>query len=314
MTMAPPEPRETVTKNGMRKLNRLLQRPDFRMNPLLALWRRFFWRFRWNVTQRPWIIPFWRSLRICLAKSGAGALIYYQGFSEPETADFILRFLKPGMVFVDIGAHIGEYTLLGAHEVGLKGEVHAFEPHPSIFQILKQNIEFNGLTNVVLNNCAVCESEREREFELCAEASVSSLKRNSVHSGVETTIIRTQSIRMDTYWEGRNKKIDLVKIDVEGAEMLVFLGAEKLLNLARGEAPVWIFECSADNYTRFGYRPPDLFGLLQRYGYGIWRLSYTRQQLVEATPDFFPSATMNLIAAKRETGLRSVLRTRWSLQ
>jgi hypothetical protein len=47
-----------------------------------------------------------------VASGGSGALIYYQGSSEPETADFIKQVLKPGMVFVDVGAHLGEYSIL----------------------------------------------------------------------------------------------------------------------------------------------------------------------------------------------------------
>ena len=54
-------------------------------------------------------------------KGGAGALIYYQGYSEPETARFLTAFLKPGMTFWDVGAHIGEYSLLAARCVGGAG-------------------------------------------------------------------------------------------------------------------------------------------------------------------------------------------------
>jgi len=59
-----------------------------------------------------------QGLRIRVPHGGAGALIYYQGFSEPQTARFVMRFLRPGMTFIDIGAHVGEYTLLAAQAVG----------------------------------------------------------------------------------------------------------------------------------------------------------------------------------------------------
>ena len=108
-----------------------LQRSDFREHPIRALSLRAAWKVRWAVTREPWSLRLPTGQRILVLKSGAGALIYYQGFSEPETADFLLRFLGTGMCFLDVGAHIGEYSLLAAPIVGAAGSVHAFEPNPN---------------------------------------------------------------------------------------------------------------------------------------------------------------------------------------
>lgn len=294
---------------GMHGLHRLLRSRDFCQNPAKAVWRRLVWRARWQVMRQPWLLSLSEDLKIAVPKSGSGALMYYQDFSEPDTADFLLRFLKPGMVFLDVGAHVGEYTLLAAQAVGPTGEVHAFEPNPEIFQLLSNNVQLNNLSNVVCNSCAVSDLAEEREFEVCKEPSVSSLKTQAGHGRKDKILesIRVPSIRLNTYWFRYNKRIDLVKIDVEGAEMLVFLGAEKLLNLPEGQAPIWIFEYGLDNYTAFGYRPADLFGLLQGYDYGIWY--YTTDQLLPVSPDTIPPGTVNLIAAKAQTSFRSILET-----
>src|SRR5207245_5993265 len=79
---------------------------------------------------------------------------------------------------------------------------------------------------------------------------------------------RVRAVTLDAYVAAR--RVDLVKIDVEGAEMLVIRGARRLLERPPAEAPVLIFECAAHNYARFGYSPADLFRLLGGSGYLIW--------------------------------------------
>ena len=298
----------------MQGLYRLLRCSDFHRNPARALWRRFIWRLRWQVSTEPWLLPLGEDLKIAVPKCGGGALIYYQGFSEPETADFILRFIKPGMVFLDIGAHVGEYTLLGAQAVGPEGEVHAFEPNPDIFWLLSDNVHRNNLSNVVLNKCAVCNLDGEREFEVYTESSVSSLRSlrkepRHLRKQAISKVISVPSVRLDTYWAGYEKKIHLVKVDVEGAELLVFLGAERLLSLLGEEAPVWVFEYAPPNYARFGYRHDDLLGLLKQHSYDIWHYGGAGQ-LIPFDPDSIPPGTINLIAAKDRIWLRPILRTR----
>src|SRR5665213_715101 len=122
------------------KLSRLRQRPDFRRNPVAAIRRRLWWRLRWAVSGQPWKIRLRNDIDMVAPKGGAGALIYYQGYSEPETARFLTAFLKSGMTFWDVGAHIGEYSLLAARSVGSVGHVHAFEQQPKVFEFLLRNV------------------------------------------------------------------------------------------------------------------------------------------------------------------------------
>src|SRR5215470_17031971 len=160
----------------MNRLNLLFHRPDFRRNPAAALWRRFVWKARWLTTTKPCRVTLVSGIQMALPKGGAGALIFYQGFSEPETAALILKFLKPGMVFLDLGAHVGEYSLLAAHAVGSIGEVHAFEANPEIFDLLLYNLRLNDLGNVFSHNSAVSDWDGEMEFEIYAEPSVCALR------------------------------------------------------------------------------------------------------------------------------------------
>ncbi len=76
----------------------------------------------------------------------------------------ILRYLKPGMVAYDIGAHVGFYTLMFAKIVGPSGEVHAFEPYPENVRFLQKHLELNRLTNVILKPLAISDKSGEVEF------------------------------------------------------------------------------------------------------------------------------------------------------
>jgi FkbM family methyltransferase len=289
-----------------KRLKEIWSRPEVQRNPLQALSKRITWRLRWLGNSEPFVIPLGSSLKITIPKTGSGALIYYRGFSEPDTADFLQRFLRPGMVMVDIGAHIGEYTLLASHAVGRSGQVHAFEPQDPIFPILSRNVEINGLENVVLNKLAVGDQVGELEFELASEPSMSSIRKHETLDSL-TQVVKVPVTTLSAYWSDHiSKKIDLVKMDVEGAEKFVFLGAAKLMELSSVEAPTWIFEYGPRAYADFNYQPTELLNLIEGYGYSIWQYS----AMGHLTP-FNPQATLpdivNLIATKDPSHLASLL-------
>ncbi len=114
-------------------------------------------RLHWGSSTPPQSGFHAETLKINIPKSGSGSLIYYQGFSEIETATFVSSFLRPGMTFIDVGAHIGEYTLLAAKLVGDAGQVHAFEPQPSLFPLLQDGIQLNEFSHVTANQLALCD-------------------------------------------------------------------------------------------------------------------------------------------------------------
>jgi hypothetical protein len=98
-------------RNLLWRLISFTQRPDFRRNPVHAIYKRLCWRVRWRLCSEPWLLRLPNGMHIVIPQSGSGALIYYQGWSEPEVASFLIRFLSPNMTFIDVGAHIGEYVL-----------------------------------------------------------------------------------------------------------------------------------------------------------------------------------------------------------
>lgn len=291
----------------LNRLKRFMGRSDFKQNPVKAILKRLWWRFRWFVSDKPYVIPFAKNLKIRVPKTGSASLIYYQGYSEIETADFIRRFLNPGMVVVDVGAHIGEYTLLAAQSVGSTGEVHGFEPQPNLFLILSENVQMNSLSNVILNCSAISDTTGKIEFEIFDEPSVSSIRKQTVLSN-NARLVRVACTSLDTYWSNQERKIDLIKVDVEGAEKLVFQGAERLISLPSPKAPVWLFEYSPSSYAAFGYQPSNLLELLKRYDYKVWQYCGDGK-IADFDPAVPVTQIINLIAAKDKTHLLSLLQT-----
>jgi FkbM family methyltransferase len=287
------------------QFQRLLQRSDFQINPLKALIKRIWWRLRWKLSDQPFILPFTKTLKIIIPKTGSGSGIYYQEFSEPETADFFLRFLRPSMTIFDIGSHIGEYTLLAAKLVGLSGQIHSFEPQAHLFPILSKSVEMNGFTQVVLNCAAVSDHVGEIEFQVLDEASMSSI-RKPIGTEKSVKIVSVSCTSLNEYWLNQQQKIDLIKVDVEGAEKFVFQGATKLLNLPPQQAPIWIFEYAPNSYAEFDYQPDEILQLLKQYDYEVYQYSGTGQLNLFNANAKLPDI-VNLIATKNMPYLLSLL-------
>ena len=291
----------------LKRLSRFLQRPDTRSNLAQALLKRVLWRLHWLIKDHPYEVTFAENLRIKIPKSGSGSLIYYQGFSEFETADFFMRFLKPDSIVIDVGAHIGEYTLLSSDLVGSSGKVYAFEAQPNTFSTLRENVTLNNLTNVTLNSVAVSDNTGEIEFEIHDEPSISSIRKPSKDTPQSQNTVVVPTITLDNYCQQHNlDNVTLIKVDVEGAEKLVFQGAEHLMTLSPEQSPTWIFEYSPSAYQSFGYSANALFDLLIHHGYQIYRYSQGGT-ISEFTPNSPARGIINLVATKDPSSLRSML-------
>lgn len=278
----------------MHPFRRLIGRDDFRRNPVKALLKRILWRLRWVASSKPIELRHSAGFSLAAPKGAAGALIYYLGSSEPESAAFVKGFLKPGMVLFDVGAHIGEYTLLAASCVGDTGAVHAFEAQPGTAALLRRNCEVNRTRNAVVNTCAVSDQEGEVEFDVCAEPSMSAMAASETGSR-KLQRISVPATTLDAYCARHRVWPNLLKIDVEGAEWLVMKGATQMLR--RPAAPVILFECLPWTYTRFGYNPETVMGFLRDLGYRIYRLADHGGLEPQVGPPIH-SLSYNLVACK----------------
>ena len=157
--------------------------------------------------------------------------------------DIIERFLpKQGDIVVDIGAHMGRYTIISSKRVGANGKVVAIEAHPSNFEMLKSNIKLNQLTNVTPLNYAVYSKETKIKLYLPDEESGYTMHHSIMSNYVftkykdktEDKFVEVSANTLD-YLLQLNEITDVnwVKIDVEGAEFEVLKGASNVLSKSK---------------------------------------------------------------------------------
>jgi len=230
------------------------------------------------------------------------AMFLYGAFEISETR-LVQALLRPGMTFVDIGANIGYYTLVAARIVGETGVVHCFEPNRPMCLRLEENIHRNGLRNVVVHSEAVARFTGQVEFFAStwdANQGISSLVPGKGRGEMQ----RVPSVSYDDFVDGLGgRRVDLIKMDIEGAELLAIEGGRKALGQA--DAPGLIFE--ADDLTQVG-------AALRALGYKIRRLHYTLEHGLEL-PDadahieslFAAYEAPNYFAAKDEAVFDQVL-------
>src|SRR5580658_5837392 len=142
---------------------------------------------------------------------------------EPWTSDLVKRELKQGDVFVDVGANIGYFTVMASKLVGERGRVFAFEPNPFSYEILKRNVEVNDLHNTTIEQKAV--SNFSGRIELWANKGNAYVWKDGTRTR-ET--FSADSIRLDDYFQSQH--IDLMKMDIDGGEMMALDGASRVLS------------------------------------------------------------------------------------
>ncbi len=193
------------------------------------------------------------------------SLLYYGELYELEW-QFMRRFVKPGAVVADIGAHIGGLTVPFAKAAGPMGRVHAFEPQPAIHDCLRDNVALNRLENVILH--AACVGAEAGALEIPEPDYAAPGNFSGVPFAEEgygeirysaTRRIQARCVKLDDALA--RERLDFVKIDVEGMELDVLKGGETLLR--RHQPPLFV------ENNRPG-KSPALIGFLQALGYRMW--------------------------------------------
>lgn len=140
---------------------------------------------------------------------------------EAFETELVHRFLRPGDVFVDIGANIGWYSIVAASVVGAAGRVYAFEPEKGNFEVAKHNIALNNLTNITLEQLGVSESPGFVPVYLSSDNQgdhrLYGWEGAKVSDGVEV-------VTLAGYFAGLPDRIRLVKSDAQGSEGKIFTG------------------------------------------------------------------------------------------
>jgi FkbM family methyltransferase len=219
--------------------------------------------------------------------------IYLHGF-ENETINHFLKCLKKGDIVVDIGANIGIYSLLASKKIGEDGEVFAFEPAPIASAAFKNNIERNNLKNIKLFNKGVAEFTGEAILNICADDAYNTL--GSAPMKEITSQHKIELVSLDDFFEYRKvNRINVIKIDTEGAEFLIFQGAKKTLEKFK---PILFFEYNPHVTEGFNNTTEDALILLKSIGYIFFE--FQKGHLIEIV-DIKKIRSNDIIAYPNET-------------
>lgn len=202
----------------------------------------------------------------------AGKINLYE-VDELDILYNVKRYLKPGDVFFDVGAHFGYFSAHAAACVSEKGEVHAFEPVPFCYEYLEKLVSLNPAHNINITNTAVGDTKGNLNLSL---STVPHLSSHTLVSGFletkeinELQQLEVAVLRLDDYIEEKNLLPKLIKIDVEGFEFQVLRGLERFFETSSCR-PIVICEINPVAYELLGHSTDDIYQYMKKYGYEVF--------------------------------------------
>jgi len=147
------------------------------------------------------------------------------GTYEREQTELFRRWIRPGATVLDVGAHVGYYTLLSARLAGPGGRVIAFEPNPRNWDFLRRHVAINGLDTVEVEQAAASSAAGTARFDFGTGSGTGRL--------ADGGALEVRTVRLDDFCRERSLRPTAIKIDVEGAELEVLRGAEEMVRTAR---------------------------------------------------------------------------------
>lgn len=182
---------------------------------------------------------------------------------EKQDADIFFRLLTKDMIFFDIGAHIGFYSINVAkrHETI---KVYSFEPIPQTFELLKKNITINKLNNIFFYNVGLLDKDQVIDFffnpTMSGNASAINLTEEANIKKISAKVTSIDTFLLNQQLE----RLDIIKCDVEGGELLVFQGGK---NAIKKHTPIIFTEMLRKWSKKFHYHPNDIISLLASWDY-----------------------------------------------
>jgi FkbM family methyltransferase len=193
-----------------------------------------------------------------------GIHVYRHGYRD-DVADALDLLLRPGDVVVDGGANLGGFSLVAASIVGRQGAVHSIEAAPGTAAELRRSVAANPRCAIHVHQAALAEAPGELEFTTFEAG----------HGGASLapqpggTVVRVPATTLDALTEPL-ERVDLVKLDVEGAELRALRGARRLL---AEHKPLLVLEFEPAHLERSGDSPAALEALLTEAGYEAFEIA-----------------------------------------
>ena len=222
-------------------------------------------------------IPSWREfsfrgmqMKVDISKN-MGMAIYWRGAHDWRPIFVMEKILKKGQTFIDIGANQGEYAIWAARKTGWSGKVIAFEPMDALFSQLEANFALNPKYEKVFLPIKMGLSDKQGQLELYGKSG-SNEGVNTIYPTASHDVF-LQSIPLDTLDHQLQNlnldSVDLIKIDVEGAELQVLKGAVQSIEKYR---PNFIIEINPESCLAAGYKAADILSFLKEKQYMIFKI------------------------------------------
>ena len=207
---------------------------------------------------------------------GVASFLLTRGCYEPFQVSVVQRLLAPGDCFLDLGANLGYYTVIAAQAVGAQGRVVAFEPDPQNLQLLQRNVEVNSYRNrVMIQPCAIgAESGTCQLFQ-----SVDNLGDHQIlaRGNDQRQAIDVPLRTLDQVIEP-GTTVDLIKMDIQGAEFLAWAGMSRLLSSHPNLA--LLIEFWPEGIRRCGHEPAELVNAIYEQQFVAYLIDEQRERLL----------------------------------
>lgn len=199
-----------------------------------------------------------------------------RGNFELSEQQFIEKTLKPGDVFIDIGANIGFFSIKAADRVGQLGKVLAFEPTPKTYHRLKSNISFNALEYIIqAHSIAIGAQQANLPLQISDDQfdAWNTLGKPSVEGSFSEVLVPVEpfAFALKQLTEDELSRLKLIKIDVEGFEKFVFEGVFQVLNQI--PSCYWMIEFNDENFIPNGYSGKELAESLIEKGFELFTIN-----------------------------------------
>ena len=205
--------------------------------------------------------------------------IYFLGAYEPVESYLFTSLIEPGQTVIDIGANVGQYSLLASKKVGEKGRVYAFEPVPANFQRLSENIRRNAINNIVLNRMAVWHENTTVNLGLHQAEDIQENHGSFAIGGTASSVTAPAIVLDDFVKANQLTRIDFIKMDIEGAEGFAIRGMQQTLANFK---PAILMEVNREACSLLGYDPQIFWDVLvNQLHYRAWSIGQSAKEWAE---------------------------------
>lgn len=214
-----------------------------------------------------------------------------QGFYDIKTQYLLTNFLREGDCFIDVGANIGAMTFTAASKVGTSGVVYAFEPGPIHYRMLTQTVANSKIKNVKLYNLG-CSNSETNLFWKMDDSNPGNAQISKTSTDISVKVRKLDHVIPET------QNVRLIKIDVEGMELEVLEGAERIIKQSK---PLMIIETNTGDESEV-LKTNQVLEYLQKLNYSFYAVKNAESELIalhdlkiRLMPVFMPDVPQNVL-------------------